>query len=56
MTEPDEDLVDPEVHPEDRDVEASLRPKRLTELVGQPNVREQVQVVLESAVRRTPSA
>jgi Holliday junction DNA helicase RuvB len=52
VSEPTEDLVDPEVHPEDRDVEASLRPKRLTEFVGQPKVREQLQVVLESALRR----
>ena len=52
MTEPTEDLVDPAVHAEDRDVEASLRPKRLTEFVGQPKVREQLQVVLESALRR----
>ena len=53
MSEPTEDLVDPEVHSEDRDVEASLRPKRLTEFVGQPKVREQLQVVLESALRRS---
>ena len=52
MTEPTEDLVDPEVHADDRDVEASLRPKKLTEFVGQPKVREQLQVVLESALRR----
>jgi Holliday junction DNA helicase RuvB len=52
MSEPREDLVDPAVHPDDRDVEASLRPKRLTEFVGQPKVREQLQLVLESALRR----
>jgi Holliday junction DNA helicase RuvB len=48
----DEDLVDPAVHGDERDVEASLRPKRLTEFVGQPKVREQLQLVLESALRR----
>jgi len=40
------------ISPEELDVEASLRPKRLTEFVGQPKVREQLQVVLESALRR----
>jgi Holliday junction DNA helicase RuvB len=52
MTEPVEDLVDPAVHPDERDVEASLRPKRLSEFVGQPKVREQLHLVLESALRR----
>jgi holliday junction DNA helicase RuvB len=52
MSEPTEDLVDPAVHAEDREVEASLRPKRLTEFVGQPKVREQLQLVLERALRR----
>jgi Holliday junction DNA helicase RuvB len=33
-------------------VEQSLRPKRFTEFVGQPKVREQLQLVLESALRR----
>ncbi|WP_375475238.1 Holliday junction branch migration DNA helicase RuvB [uncultured Jatrophihabitans sp.] len=52
MTEPVEDLADPALVPDERDVEASLRPKRLAEFVGQPKVREQLQVVLESALRR----
>jgi holliday junction DNA helicase RuvB len=47
-----EDLVDPAIHPDDRDVEASLRPKRLSEFVGQPKVREQLGLVIESALRR----
>jgi Holliday junction DNA helicase RuvB len=38
--------------PAERDVEASLRPKTLTEFVGQAKVREQLQLVLESALRR----
>jgi Holliday junction DNA helicase RuvB len=53
MSEPTEDLVDPAVRPEEREVEASLRPKRLSEFVGQPKVREQLQLVLESALRRS---
>ena len=52
MSEPVEDLVDPAVRPDEREVEASLRPKRLSEFVGQPKVREQLQLVLESALRR----
>jgi Holliday junction DNA helicase RuvB len=53
VTEPAEDLVDPQVAPDEREVEASLRPKRLGEFVGQPKVREQLQLVLESALRRS---
>ncbi|MFN2561615.1 MAG: Holliday junction branch migration DNA helicase RuvB [Jatrophihabitans sp.] len=53
MTDPVEDLVDPVALPEEREVEASLRPKRFDEFVGQPKVREQLQLVLESALRRS---
>jgi Holliday junction DNA helicase RuvB len=53
VNDPGEDLVDAAVHPDERDVEASLRPKRLVEFVGQPKVREQLQLVLESALRRS---
>ncbi len=52
MSEQDEDVVSPLPAIEDREVEASLRPKRMTEFVGQPKVREQLQLVLESAMRR----
>ncbi|HET6877996.1 MAG TPA: Holliday junction branch migration DNA helicase RuvB, partial [Jatrophihabitans sp.] len=38
--------------PDESDIEASLRPKRLEEFVGQAKVREQLQLVLESALRR----
>jgi holliday junction DNA helicase RuvB len=48
----DSDLVSPLPVPEEREVEASLRPKRLEEFVGQPKVREQLQLVLQSALRR----
>jgi len=50
---PEQDIVDAEAQPEERDVEASLRPKALAEFVGQPKVREQLQLVLQSAVRRS---
>jgi holliday junction DNA helicase RuvB len=47
-----EDLVSPLPAVDDREVEASLRPKQLAEFVGQPKVREQLQLVLQSALRR----
>jgi Holliday junction DNA helicase RuvB len=52
MSEEVEDVVSPFPVPEEREVEASLRPKRFAEFVGQPKVREQLQLVLESAMRR----
>jgi Holliday junction DNA helicase RuvB len=52
MAEPDEDLVNPLPALDEREVEASLRPRRLAEFVGQAKVREQLQLVLESALRR----
>jgi Holliday junction DNA helicase RuvB len=36
----------------DRTVEATLRPRRLNEFIGQPRVREQLQLLLQSAKRR----
>ena len=48
----DADIVSPLPEPDEAQVEASLRPKRLAEFVGQPKVREQLQVVLEGALRR----
>jgi Holliday junction DNA helicase RuvB len=52
VTEPEVDLVSPLAAPEERDVEATLRPRLLAEFVGQPRVREQLSLVLESARRR----
>ena len=46
------DIVSPMPVLAEREVEASLRPKRLSEFPGQPKVREQLELVLESAVRR----
>jgi len=37
---------------DDRVAESALRPKRLSELVGQTRVREQLSLILESALRR----
>ncbi|PZS02341.1 MAG: Holliday junction branch migration DNA helicase RuvB [Pseudonocardiales bacterium] len=52
MSEPGADIASPFAEPEERDVEASLRPRALTEFVGQPRVREQLSLLLESARRR----
>ncbi|HLY33735.1 MAG TPA: Holliday junction branch migration DNA helicase RuvB [Jatrophihabitantaceae bacterium] len=49
---PDEDLVSPLAAGDEREIEASLRPKRLADFVGQAKVREQLHLVLESALRR----
>ena len=46
------DLVNPLPVLAERDVEASLRPKSLDEFIGQAKVREQLELVLESARRR----
>jgi holliday junction DNA helicase RuvB len=48
----DRNVVSPLPEVDEVEVEASLRPKRLAEFVGQPKVREQLQVVLEGALRR----
>ena len=44
--------VDPDAAADERLVEAALRPRRLEEFVGQERVREQLELVLESAKRR----
>ena len=49
---PDRDVVSPFPDVDETEVEASLRPRRLVDFVGQPKVREQLQVVLEGALRR----
>jgi Holliday junction DNA helicase RuvB len=49
--EADETLT-PMVIPTERDVEGTLRPKDLHEFVGQVKVREQLELVLQGAMRR----
>lgn len=44
--------MDPHAHLEERDYEAALRPKTLTEFNGQPRVREQLSLVLDGARHR----
>ncbi|MCL2782233.1 MAG: Holliday junction branch migration DNA helicase RuvB [Actinomycetia bacterium] len=48
-----EDVVSPLAAIGERDVEASLRPRSLAEFPGQPKVREQLELVIESARRRS---
>jgi Holliday junction DNA helicase RuvB len=45
-------MVSPLADADDRVIETALRPKRLTDFVGQQRVRDQLSLVLESAVRR----
>ncbi|MDD6062968.1 MAG: Holliday junction branch migration DNA helicase RuvB [Acutalibacteraceae bacterium] len=48
-------IVAPEYSPEDRDVELSLRPRRLSEYIGQEKVKENLKVYIEAAKRRGES-
>ncbi|WP_158889809.1 Holliday junction branch migration DNA helicase RuvB [Amycolatopsis anabasis] len=52
MTEPDDETLSALAQNGERDVETTLRPRKLAEFVGQPRVREQLELVLESARRR----
>jgi Holliday junction DNA helicase RuvB len=47
-----ESVVSAYATPEEREAEANVRPKRLAELVGQDRVREQLDLLLRSALRR----
>jgi Holliday junction DNA helicase RuvB len=48
----EERFVSPVADGEEKVIEAALRPKRLDEFIGQARVREQLSLVLHSAVRR----
>ncbi|WNV89309.1 Holliday junction branch migration DNA helicase RuvB [Umezawaea sp. Da 62-37] len=50
--EESDETLSPLVIPTERDVEGTLRPKDLTEFVGQLKVREQLELVLQGAMRR----
>src|ERR1700691_5996755 len=47
-----DDLISPLADADERFIESALRPKRLTEFVGQARVREQLSLILTSAMRR----
>ncbi len=50
MTDPmDLDLTAPEAEPDERVIEAALRPRTLDEVIGQQRVRDQLGLVLEAA-------
>ncbi len=51
MTEPDR-LISAEAGPEDPALDRAIRPRRLAEYVGQPVVREQMEVFIEAARAR----
>ncbi|MEV4088453.1 AAA family ATPase, partial [Nonomuraea fuscirosea] len=46
------EILSPAAGGDELQIEAALRPKRLSEFIGQGRVREQLSLVLESAVRR----
>ncbi|AHH99964.1 Holliday junction branch migration DNA helicase RuvB [Kutzneria viridogrisea] len=52
MNEEDYSPVSAFAEPTERDVETTLRPRRLDEFVGQPRVREQLDLVLRGAQQR----
>src|SRR6266699_748106 len=51
-TRQDDELVSPLAAADERVIESALRPKRLAEFTGQARVREQLSLILQSALRR----
>jgi Holliday junction DNA helicase RuvB len=49
------ELINPEPGPDDQDAEVGLRPRSLGEFVGQGELKEHLQVILEAARRRRES-
>lgn len=47
-----EDIVDPQTNPEEAMLEASIRPHSLQEYIGQPMVREQMEIFIGAAKQR----
>jgi Holliday junction DNA helicase RuvB len=45
-------LVDPAAEAEDEAVDRAVRPRRLTDYVGQPRVKEQMSIFIEAAAKR----
>lgn len=52
MTGPEGNLVSAYVHDAELDAEASVRPKRLAEFIAQHRVRDQLDLLLQGAMRR----
>ncbi|MEY2569478.1 MAG: holliday junction helicase RuvB [Actinomycetota bacterium] len=53
---PREELLAPSADPVEAAEEVSLRPRRLSEFVGQPQLREHLEILLEAARRRGQAA
>lgn len=51
MTDSPERLVNPQPQPDDR-LDVALRPKRLSDLIGQTRVRENLQILIDAARKR----
>ena len=51
MTEPDDRVLSPQRRPEDQ-VDPALRPRLLSDLIGQDRVRENLQILVDAARRR----
>jgi Holliday junction DNA helicase RuvB len=51
-----DEFLDPAAAPDELSIEAGLRPRRLDEFVGQPEVKEHLAVILEAARRRGQAA
>jgi len=49
MTRTRSEITTPDVLPEERSTEASLRPSRLDEFVGQPKIKENLQIAIDAA-------
>ncbi len=47
--------LDPKLKSEDREIELSLRPKRLREFIGQKKLKDQLEVFIEAAIKRGES-
>ena len=50
-----DELVDPDPHSDERVVEQSIRPRRLVDYVGQPTVKEQMDIFIHAARGRNES-
>ncbi len=50
--EDEERLADPEETPQEQELERTLRPRSLAAFVGQPVLREQLQIFIEAAISR----
>src|SRR5690606_28895013 len=46
------EITTPEALTEEQGVELSLRPQRLSEFIGQPKVKESLQIAIDAALRR----